>query len=119
MYTSETTQDSSNTVETVLSAAEITFDSVENPEAFGDPYQAAMNYVEEHKILQIFQDITEKLLFQKPDDPLEFILKEVQSLIDARQAEPERPAEENEDAKHCHSGMWEVKKTKQTKTKNW
>lgn len=55
MYTSESTQDGTNTVEAVLSAAEITFESVENPEAFGDPYQAAMNYVEEHKILQIFQ----------------------------------------------------------------
>ncbi|XP_063276012.1 testis-specific expressed protein 55 [Prinia subflava] len=98
MYTSESAQEGSNTVETVLSAAEITFESVENPEAFGDPYQAAMNYVEEHKILQIFQDITEKLLFHKPDDPLQFILKEVQSLIEARQAEVERLSEVNKDA---------------------
>ncbi|XP_014745786.1 PREDICTED: uncharacterized protein C3orf30 homolog [Sturnus vulgaris] len=93
MYTSESTQDGSNTIETVLSAAEITFESLENPEAFGDPYQVAMNYVEEHKILQIFQDITEKLLVQKPDDPLQFILQEVQSMINARQAEPERLSE--------------------------
>ncbi|XP_039912291.1 testis-specific expressed protein 55 [Hirundo rustica] len=97
MYTSESTQDGSNTVETVLSAAEITFEALENPEAFGDPYQVAMNYVEEHKILQIFQDITEKLLIHKPDDPLQFILKEVQSLINARQAESVRLSEENKD----------------------
>ncbi|XP_053827988.1 testis-specific expressed protein 55 [Vidua macroura] len=90
MHTSESTQDGSNTVETVLSAAEITFESLDNPEAFGDPYQIAMNYVEEHKILQIFQDITEKLLIHKPDDPLQFILLEVQSMINARQAEPEK-----------------------------
>lgn len=57
MYTSESTQDGTNTVETVLSAAELTFEASENPEDFGDPYQAAMNYVEEHKILQIFQVI--------------------------------------------------------------
>ncbi|XP_053792685.1 testis-specific expressed protein 55 [Vidua chalybeata] len=90
MHTSESTQDGSNTVETVLSAAEITFESLDNPEPFGDPYQIAMNYVEEHKILQIFQDITEKLLIHKPDDPLQFILLEVQSMINARQAEPEK-----------------------------
>ncbi|XP_057236808.1 testis-specific expressed protein 55 [Malurus melanocephalus] len=88
MYASDSTQDSSNTVETLLTAAELNFQSVENPEAFGDPYQLAINYVEEHKILEIFQDITEKLVFHQPDDPLQFILQQVQSLIDARQAEP-------------------------------
>ncbi|OWK63946.1 testis-specific expressed protein 55 [Lonchura striata] len=90
MHTSESKQDGSNTVENVLSATEITFESLENPEIFGDPYQVAMNYAEEHKILQIFQDITEKLLFHKPDDPLQFILLEVQSMINARQAEAEK-----------------------------
>uniref|UniRef100_A0A8C0UY67 Uroplakin-1b n=3 Tax=Cyanistes caeruleus TaxID=156563 RepID=A0A8C0UY67_CYACU len=100
MYTPESTQDGSNTVETVLSAAEITFESLENPEAFADPYQNAMDYVEEHKILQIFQAITEKLLIHKPGDPLQFILQEVQSMIDARQAEPERQEEENKDVLH-------------------
>ncbi|KAF2981584.1 hypothetical protein EK904_001046 [Melospiza melodia maxima] len=93
MHTSESTQDGSNTVEAVLSAAEIAFESLENPEDFGDPYQVAMNYVEEHKILQLFQDITEKLLIHKPDDPLQFILLEVQSMINARQAEPEKLSE--------------------------
>ncbi|XP_076442948.1 uncharacterized protein LOC143281594 [Babylonia areolata] len=53
-------------------------------EPMPDPYNKAINYLEQHNILQIFQSMTASIIFQKPENPLDFMISEIAEMKKTR-----------------------------------
>lgn len=45
-----------------------------------DPYTKAVHYVEKHRIVEIFQNITSRIAYTRPEDPLQFMLDEIEKV---------------------------------------
>ncbi|CAL1540953.1 unnamed protein product [Lymnaea stagnalis] len=54
--------------------------SQEYVKPFEDPYSKAISYLEKHNILQLFQTLTTDVIYDKPSDPLDYLIKEVQQI---------------------------------------
>ncbi|XP_074662364.1 uncharacterized protein LOC141914923 [Tubulanus polymorphus] len=52
-----------------------------------DPYKKAITYLEAHNILQLFQVMTASLVSQRPQDPIQFMIDEVDRLKTEKQFE--------------------------------
>ncbi|KFQ06816.1 hypothetical protein N330_11652, partial [Leptosomus discolor] len=111
-YVSDSAQAGSKTPEavsseTVVKPTENTCEILEQPMVYEDPFEVSIKKCNHPSnqgsillsfCLSLSQDITEKLVYQKPDDPLQFMLLQVQSMINARQPEMEGIFEGKEDA---------------------
>ncbi|KAL8604877.1 hypothetical protein ACOMHN_028505 [Nucella lapillus] len=53
-------------------------------EPLPDPYNKAITYLEQHNILQIFQGMTANIIYQKPDNPLDFMISEIADMKKSR-----------------------------------
>lgn len=55
-----------------------TFAEQEYVEPIQDPYGKAIKYLEKHNIMQLFQALTASIVYNKPDDPLQSMMKEIE-----------------------------------------
>ncbi|KAK3093929.1 hypothetical protein FSP39_021909 [Pinctada imbricata] len=53
---------------------------VEYIDPIQDPYGKAIKYLEQHNILQLFQSLTTDIVYNKPEDPLGYMLKEIEKM---------------------------------------
>ncbi|XP_076464564.1 testis-specific expressed protein 55-like [Babylonia areolata] len=55
-------------------------------ELVADPYKNAISYLEKHNIMQIFQAMTASIIYQKPDNPLDFMIAEIGKMKKLKEA---------------------------------
>ncbi|ESO87657.1 hypothetical protein LOTGIDRAFT_234911 [Lottia gigantea] len=55
-------------------------------EPLPDPYGRAIKYLEKHNIMQLFQSLTSKIVYHKPDDPISYLMSEVSRIKQERDA---------------------------------
>ncbi|KAK7485021.1 hypothetical protein BaRGS_00023799 [Batillaria attramentaria] len=53
-----------------------------------DPFNKAITYLEQHNILQIFQNMTANIIYQKPENPVEFMISEIAEMKKQRDSGP-------------------------------
>ncbi|XP_063427247.1 uncharacterized protein LOC134710779 [Mytilus trossulus] len=66
-----------NTAETEESTEEKPKDYVE---PIQDPYGKAIKYLEKHNVMQLFQALTASIVYNKPEDPLQTMMKEIETM---------------------------------------
>ncbi|KAL4223207.1 hypothetical protein ACF0H5_016679 [Mactra antiquata] len=54
--------------------------STEYVQPMQDPYNKAITYLENHNILQLFQQLTASIVYTKPEQPLDFMMQEVEKM---------------------------------------
>ncbi|XP_076099753.1 uncharacterized protein LOC143069151 [Mytilus galloprovincialis] len=67
----------SNAAETEESSEEKPKDYVE---PIQDPYGKAIKYLEKHNVMQLFQALTASIVYNKPEDPLQTMMKEIETM---------------------------------------
>ncbi|XP_064402747.1 testis-specific expressed protein 55-like [Halichondria panicea] len=67
--------------EHIEQAAAIAANVIDGQKSIGqsmqDPYTASVHYLEKHRIVEIFQNLTSRIAYERPEDPLEFMLTEI------------------------------------------
>ncbi|KAL5009251.1 hypothetical protein ScPMuIL_014832 [Solemya velum] len=49
-------------------------------EPIPDPYEKSIQYLEKHNIMQLFQTLTTDIVFKKPNNPLDYMIGEIEDL---------------------------------------
>ncbi|XP_045181234.2 uncharacterized protein LOC123540343 [Mercenaria mercenaria] len=62
-------------------------ENVDYVEPMQDPYNKAIKYLENHNILQLFQQLTASIVYTKPERPLEHMMQEVERMKKERDQE--------------------------------
>ncbi|XP_035687753.1 testis-specific expressed protein 55-like [Branchiostoma floridae] len=50
-----------------------------------DPYTRALKYLEKHQVMELFKGLTANIVYDRPADPLQFMLEKVEGMIKERE----------------------------------